>query len=295
MLAFGAGAAVAQANDRPRAADGSSATVADVVYLQSVAWSQCLALRVDPTIKSVHGQDCADDPRQRWERIERGTDTFVLRNVGAGVCLGADRAEVTQRTCDYESPHQQWTFVPAREGTFELKNGSGNVAGTILLDTRGLTAGPDSGTTYHRFRVSEKVPPAPVVRDVVQLKSVALGGCLGYHAYGRLARVSAGSCTDAAHQRWERIERGDNTFVLRNVDTSECLFSEGLLVYLWTCEFESSQQWTFVPAANGTVELKNGNTGNVLDTIINESSGVIARAGNGRDAQRFEVIPVTQG
>ncbi|HLL64504.1 MAG TPA: ricin-type beta-trefoil lectin domain protein [Micromonosporaceae bacterium] len=297
VLAVAASPAAANVGDgaasRPQVAQSQTpppVEVHDVVYLKNVALEQCLELPADPTRAWVYAENCDDVPHQRWERIKRGEDTYVLRNAADGSCLFSVYSLVTRWACELDDPRLHWTFVPGPAGTFEIKNAqSGLFADTMLIDRYGLRTVEHGAHDYQRFLVSTSVAP---VRDVVQLQSAASGRCLETGT-DFFASVRLADCTDAVNQRWQRVEIGVDTYVLRSVGRSTCLRGEGPRVHLrWTCELDDPREhWTFAPAIGGTVEVTNVASRLVMDT--NRSTYVVAEPGNGTIQQRLQVVEVT--
>jgi|HubBroStandDraft_5_1064220.scaffolds.fasta_scaffold186193_2 hypothetical protein len=78
---------------------------------------------------------------------------YPLVNDNSGLCMGVTSSDkVGQYTCVKGSANQQWTFVPAADGEFYIKNKSGYCLYTMSLDAHSqVYASPDQCSQTGNF------------------------------------------------------------------------------------------------------------------------------------------------
>ncbi|MGO1053037.1 AbfB domain-containing protein [Crossiella sp. CA198] len=115
--------------------------------------------------------------------------------------------------------------------------------------------------------------PGVVQNAIVDFRGVHSGRCLDVYfaSWENDARTVIANCHGRANQQWEVIERGQNRYSFKSVNSKKCLEitggagNEGAPVGQHECRGDlTRQEWELLPAKDGATELRNRATGKVV-------------------------------
>ncbi|MFD7658570.1 RICIN domain-containing protein [Actinosynnema sp. NPDC059797] len=128
------------------------------------------------------------------------------------------------------------------------------------------------------------LPAHAAGNEVLEIRSVALGGCAG--SAGGTSEVRVAPCTGGPEQKWERIPLAGDTFLLRNLGSGDCVWR----MKRFGCEDEDEyQRLAFEPDGDGVVRLREVASGGFADSTGNHLFGLISRDRLDTDHQRWRV------
>lgn len=130
------------------------------------------------------------------------------------------------------------------------------------------------------------VAPAGAAQEgnsIIEITSVAHNRCLQPEAASAHPALELGACTGAQNQRWEQIPIGDGSYLLRNLETRECVDAKFSLAGWWCDDQAATQYGQLVADRSGTVRIKYG------ELYADSTFGVWPRDFADNDNQRWLV------
>ncbi|MCO1577889.1 AbfB domain-containing protein [Crossiella sp. SN42] len=147
--------------------------------------------------------------------------------------------------------------------------------------------------------------PGVAVDNIVELRGVQAGRCLeiGGREKGNDAQAIQWECNAGATQRWELIDQGINTYLLRNNNSKKCLeplggnTANGTTLVQHDCMGNRLQQrWQVVPSRGGAVVLRNeasGRAAAVENSATHDGARLVQYTVEHAPGQQWKVQVVT--
>ncbi|MFI5617764.1 phosphatidylinositol-specific phospholipase C domain-containing protein [Streptomyces sp. NPDC051567] len=240
------------------------------------------AAAVQPEGSRVNTWDYHGGANQRWQMYRRGQENrFVFRNIGSTLVLDKDDATSTMQQYGYGgNPNQEWVFRDAPGGAIQIRDGRTDRCLTNKGHGARMTAEPcRDGDRSQIWRLEDAAGSKPgnggwdgwrVENPSLTIESVTDGKVVDADAAAPQpegARVVAWDRSGGDNQRWQMYRRGtDNRFIFRNVRSTLVLDKDraGNRMQQYGYGGNANQEWVFRDAADGAVQLRDGQTDQCL-------------------------------
>jgi hypothetical protein len=210
--------------------------------------------------KHVYTLDHNGGNYQKWIFTRQNDGTYALKNVETSFMLDGNNETVYTGNSS-GNLHQKWKFHRQNDGSYIIQN----LATSRVLDSDGViqTDSLDSNVPDNQKWYLELTEINPKNGMIATLRNKATNKVLDSNAN---KHVYTFDHNGGNHQKWIFTRQDNETYALKNVETSFMLDANNNAVYTYISNGGNYQKWKLHRQNDGSYVLQNLATSRILDS-----------------------------